>query len=50
MPAVKVSVQAMMLQMAAAKQWGPGQLRQARSAHRRHVAAGRHNRPAERIG
>ena len=38
----------MMLQMAAAKQWGQSQLRQARSADGRHVAAGCDHRAAQR--
>ena len=40
-PAVKVSVQAVTLQMAAAKLFGAEEFRQARSAHRVDVAAGR---------
>ena len=49
-PAVKVSVQAVALQMAAAKLHGAGELRQVRRAHRVDVAAGRDHRAALRLG
>ena len=48
LPAVKVSIQAVVLQMAAAKQWGEA-IRQARSAHRLDVAAGFDHRAAVRL-
>ena len=45
-PAVKVSLPAVMLQMAAADEWGIDALRQARSAHRRaRRRGGRHRAP-----
>ena len=44
LPAVKVSVQAMMLQMAAAKQWGQANFAKLDPHHGRHVAARRHHR------
>ena len=49
LPAVKVSVQAMMLQMAAAKQWGQANFAKLDPLTVGHVAAGRHHRPAERL-